>query len=84
MIHKSRATCKDGHIVEFGPCNKESRSFFIFKSVCTSTDYEVISADEIQCRRCNTIHNSRSCPKCNELVPVAQFKQRRQVERLRR
>jgi hypothetical protein len=84
MIHKARATCKNGHSVEFGPCNNETRTFFIFKSVCTSTDHEVISAEEIQCQRCRTIHYSRPCPQCDELIPVAKFKQKSQVERLRR
>lgn len=84
MIHKARATCKNGHTVEFGPCNREIRKYFIIRSVCTSTDHAVVSADEIQCRSCNAIHHSRPCPQCNELIPVAQFKQRRQIERLGR
>ena len=83
MIHKSRATCKNGHIVEFGPCNKEIRKFFFLKSICTSTDHEIVSVDEIRCRRCKTILNTRTCPQCNDVIPVSQFKQRRQAERLR-
>jgi hypothetical protein len=84
MIHKARAMCKNGHMVEFGPCNKESKAFIFFKSVCTSTDHEVLSANEIQCQRCKTVHYSRPCPKCNELVPVAKFRQKTQMERLKR
>ncbi len=84
MIHKARATCKNGHTVEFGPCNKEFTKFFLFKSVCTSTDHEVVSADEIQCQQCKTIHMARLCKKCGEYVPVAKFNQKTQFERLKR
>lgn len=84
MIHKAKATCSNGHTVEFGPCNKEIRRFFFLKSVCTSVDHEVISSDEIQCQRCKTIHMARVCPKCDELVPVAKFKQKSLMQRLQR
>ncbi len=83
MIHKARAKCPNGHTVEFGPCNKETTRFFLFKSVCTSIDHEVISPNEIQCQRCKTIHMSRVCPECSEAVPVASFRQKTMMDRLK-
>lgn len=84
MISKAKATCPNGHIVEFGPCNTEKTVFFLFKSVCTSKDHEVISRDEIQCQKCHTIHMARPCSTCGEHVPVAKFKQKSMMERLKR
>jgi len=82
VIHKAKATCANGHTVEFGACNQETTKFFFFKSVCTSTDHEVISRVEIQCRRCNATHFARVCSECGEHVPVAKFKQKTQFEKL--
>jgi hypothetical protein len=84
MVHKAKATCRNGHSMEFGPCNKEFTRFFLFKSVCTSTDHKVISAGEIQCQRCNTIHMARVCEKCGEHVPVTKFRQNTQIGRFKR
>jgi hypothetical protein len=84
MIHKAKAMCPNGHMVEFGACNKEITKFFFLKSVCTSTDHEVISRYEIQCQRCNTIHVARVCPKCEQPVPVVRFGLKTQMERLKR
>ncbi len=84
MIHKARALCPNGHMVEFGACNKEKRVFFFFKSTCTSTDHEVLSPSEIQCQRCKTIHLMRTCPQCNADIPVSAFRQKTQAERLRK
>jgi len=83
MIHKAKAQCSKGHTVEFGPCNKEIKQFFFFKSICTCTDHEVISRDEIQCQRCKTIHMSRMCPVCQEAVPVAKFKQKSLMDKMK-
>lgn len=84
MIHKAKATCPNGHTVEFGPCNKEITRFLFLKSVCTSVDHEVVSRDEIQCQRCKTIHMARICPECGEPVPVSKFRQKSLIERLAR
>jgi len=84
MIHKARTTCPNGHSVEFGPCNKEFTRLFFFKSVCASTDHEVISPDEIECQRCHTVHIARMCSKCGEPVPVSKFKQKSLTDRLKR
>ncbi len=84
MIHKAKAICPNGHTVEFGPCNKEITKFFFLKSVCTSTDHEVVSRDEIQCQRCKTIHMMRTCPQCGEHVAVAKFRQKSLIDRLKR
>ena len=67
----------------FGPCNKETKQFFFFESLCTSEDHEILSADEIECQRCKTIHMARTCPQCNESVPVAKFKQKTMMDRLK-
>jgi hypothetical protein len=69
--------------VEFGPCNKEVTQFFFFKSNCTSTDHEAISPHEIQCQRCKTIHTARMCPECDEAVPVARFKQKSLMDKMK-
>lgn len=84
MIHEAKATCSNGHTVEFGACNKEVTKFLIFKSICTSIDHEVISRDEIQCQQCKTIHLARTCPKCNDIVPISRFRLKTLMERLRR
>ena len=82
MISKAKTKCQNGHTVEFGPCNNESKKLFFLKSVCTSRDLEVLSHDEIQCRRCNTIHMARPCPECGDHVPVAKFKLKSLKERI--
>jgi len=84
MVHKAKATCSNGHTVEFGACNKEITKFFFLKSACVSTDHEVLSRDEIQCRQCKAVHLARVCPECNDPVPVAKFKQKSMMERLKR
>lgn len=76
MNHKSKAKCRNGHIVEFGPCNKESARFFILKSVCTSVNHAAISSFEVRCLECKKIHVARYCPACNDAVPVGKFASR--------
>lgn len=82
MIHKAKAQCSRGHSVEFGPCNKEVTKFLLFKTVCTSLEHEVLSRNEVQCKQCKTIHMARPCPKCNEYVPVANFKLQTMFEKM--
>lgn len=84
MIHKAKAKCPNGHIVEFGKCNKETKAFFLFRSVCTSEDHEVLSPAEIQCQKCKTIHLIRTCPRCNADIPVSAFKQMSLSDRLKK
>ncbi len=75
MFSKAKAICPNGHTVEFGPCGQEVRRFFFFKSICMSTDHDILSRDEIRCRQCKTIHLARVCPECKETVPVVRFKE---------
>ncbi|HSQ78819.1 MAG TPA: hypothetical protein VLN91_07990 [Nitrospirota bacterium] len=82
MIHKARALCPNGHVVEFGACNKEKTFLLFFKTTCTSKDHEALSSSEIQCQECHTIHLMRTCPECNADIPVSAFKQKSQAERL--
>ena len=84
MIDKAKALCPNGHVVEFGACNKKRKVFFFFESTCTSRDHEALSSSEIQCQKCKTIHLMRSCPQCNADIPVRAFRQQSQAERLRR
>lgn len=83
MIHKAKAMCSNGHMVEFGPCNKAITTFFFLKSICTSVDHEVLSPNEIQCQRCKTIHISRMCSECGEPVPVAKFRQKSLMDKMK-
>ncbi len=83
MVFQAKAKCPNGHLVEFGPCNSRNTIFLLFHSTCTSTDHEVLSAAEIRCRRCNTVHHLRICPICNSAIPVTAFRQRSITERLK-
>jgi hypothetical protein len=82
MIHKATAKCSRGHSVEFGPCNKETSKYVFFKTVCTSLEHEVLSRNEVQCKKCKTIHMARPCPKCSEYVPVEKFKLQSEFDRM--
>ncbi len=83
MIYKARAKCPNGHVVEFGACNHETKVFFLFKTTCHSRDHEALSPTEIQCRRCKTIHVIRNCPVCNADIPVSAFYQKSLSERIK-
>jgi hypothetical protein len=76
MIEKAKATCSNGHAIEFGQCNRESRKLFLLKTVCDSRELEALSPDEIRCRRCAAVHMARACPECGDHVPTARFKQK--------
>lgn len=82
MIHKATAKCSKGHTFEYGPCNQVTTKFFIFSSTCTSEDHEVLSRNEIQCKKCKAIHMARPCPKCDEYVPVEKFNQKTAFEKM--
>lgn len=73
MNHKAKARCRNGHTVEFGPCNKELRSFLFMKKTCASVNHAAISSSEVQCMECKTIHMARICPTCKDAVPVGKF-----------
>ncbi len=84
MISKARALCPNGHVVEFGACNKKNKILFFIETTCDSRDHEALSGSEIQCQKCKTVHLMRTCPQCNADIPVSKFRIQTQSERLRK
>jgi hypothetical protein len=76
MNHKASATCPNGHVVEFGPCQIEVKRLFGGTKACGSKGYVELSQDAVECQGCKTVIQAKTCPVCNASIPIAAFQKK--------
>jgi len=73
--HKASAKCSKGHDVEFGSCQAEVKGLLGTRT-CGCKLFDVTPDGEATCVKCGTNCKSRSCPVCNEKIPISDFKKK--------